>query len=94
MDNDFCTFELSNSVCMILPSFFSPSCASTVWPVLYPFLPLRWATLYNRCLAPIVFLGNYSAFVSMRPLPREGVSGFTIAVTQKLRPTLGLKHLG
>jgi len=47
--DNFCTFELSNSVCMILPSFL-PSRALIVLPVLYLFLSLRWATLYVRRL--------------------------------------------
>jgi len=55
---------------------------------------MRWAIPYTECLAPIVLLGNRSAFISMRPLPREGVGGFTIAPTQRLKPPLGLKPLG
>ena len=77
MDNDLCTFELSNSVCMILP-LFPPSRASIVLPVADPFLSLRWATPYTECLALIVLLGNRSVFVSMRPLSRESVGGFSI----------------
>ena len=76
--------------CLHIP----PSRALIVLPVIYLFPSLRRATLYTECLAPIVLLGNYSAFVSVRPLPREGVSGFTIATRQKLKPPLGLKHLG
>ena len=60
----------------------------------YPFHTLCWAIVYPRHLTSNVCLETCSAFVSMRPLPREGVGNFTLATTQKLRPTLGLKHLG
>ena len=61
---------------------------------LYPFLTLCWAILYIRLLTSNVYLETCSAFVSMRPLLREGADSSAIAATQKLRPTLGLKHLG
>jgi len=69
MDDNFCTFESSNSVCVILPSFFAFTCFD--------------------CFAPIVFLGNGSAFVSMRPLPHEGVGGFTVAAIVKVEAYSG-----
>jgi len=60
----------------------------------YPFQTLRWAIVYARHLTPNMRLETCSALVPMKPLPREGVDSFTIAATQKLRPPLGLKHLG
>ena len=60
----------------------------------YPFLTLCWVILYIRHLTSNMCLKIRSAFVSMRPLPREGIGSSAIAATQKLRPTLGLKHLG
>jgi len=60
----------------------------------YSFLSLCWAILYARRLTSNVYLTTYSAFVSMRPLPREGAGRSAIAAMQKSRPALGLKHLG
>jgi len=60
----------------------------------YPFLSSCWAVLYIRRLTSSVYLKTCFAFVSMRPLPREGGGSSAIAATQKLGPTLGLEHLG
>jgi len=65
-----------------------------LYPYFYLFLSLCRAIPFVRRLTSNAHLKTRSAFVSMRPLPREGAGHSAIAANAKVETCSGSKHLG